>query len=265
MADGVTVEVSTVAFEAALQRLRAGVRDGIVNPKYGTLPKQASLLAKRCQDFTPPRNVGQGRAAVARDLANIFRPLTASAFTSPRLRKIVRTDDSIAWNAAAKNFDTTNHLKNTKAINFSPAWHAQNRMSRGRGRRGRGSNIGVVTLGAQARLARSYITKIKKRVGWARAGWNAGIWAGGAGADSRAPAWVSKHGVGHGSFTFQPLGENAFVRVSNQTGWARYGSVGEGNRILNNAIRARARDMEAYALRMMRIAANKAASPAAAA
>ena len=56
------IEVNTLAFEGAMQKLKSGVRQGFIDPAYGTLTVQARLLAERCQAFTPPRNVGQGNA-----------------------------------------------------------------------------------------------------------------------------------------------------------------------------------------------------------
>lgn len=257
----VTVEVNTVALEAAMQRLRDGVRRGIMDPQYGTLPVQARLLAERCQEFTPPRNVGQGKAAVMRDLTVIYRPLSQSTFESPSIKKIVRTNNMEAWNTISPKFKGAHNLQNTRAIPFSSDWHKQNRMSRGRGRRGKGGNIGVVTLGPEGRRARSYMAIIKKRVGWAKAGWNAGII--GFGGTVKGGTWLSSKGTGGGWFQDGTAAANPFVAVGNSTSWAKYGSAGEGNRILGNAIRARARDMQSYFDRMMRVAAAKATQTAA--
>jgi len=261
MADGVTVEVNSVAFEAAMQRLRSAVRAGLVDPVYGTLPKQAALLAKRCQDFTPPRNVGQGKAAVARDLSTIFRPLDQRTFEDKRLKKIIREDNRPAWDAAARYFRGGNNLRNTRAIGFTTEWHRQNRLARGRGRPGKGGNIGVVTLGPQAKTARTYMKTVQGRVGWAKGGWNAGIASFGG---TVTTSWISKHGTAGGQAIDGTLGADPFVRVINETGWARYGAQGEGNRILRNAIQARSRDIENYVKRQMQLAAAKAMGAAAA-
>lgn len=250
----VTVEVNTVAFTAAMMRLKEGVRLGIVAPQYGTLPVQARLLAERCQELTPPRNVGQGKAAVMRDLTVIYRPLNQSTFTDKGIKKIIREDNRPAWDKVALNFRGSHNLQNTKAIGFNSDWHERNRMSRGRGRRGKGGNLGVVTLGPEGRRARQYMDIIKKRVGWAKAGWNAGII--GFGGSVKAP-WIENKGVGGGWFQDGTTAPDPFVRVGNATGWAQYGQ-GEGDRILSNAIRARARDMQSYFERMMRVAAAKA-------
>ncbi len=237
-----------------MQRLRQGVREGVIAPQYGTLPVQARLLAQRCQDFTPPRSVGQGKAAVSRDITNIFRPLSHTAFQDKGLRRIVRTDDRPAWNKVALNFRGGNHnLKGTTAMGFSASFHDRNRNRKGRGPRAKYGNIGFVTLGPEARSARSYLGKIRQRVGWARAGWNAGVI--GFGGAVSAP-WVSKHGVAGGWFQDGTSSPDPFVKVGNSTGWAKHS--GEGERILRNAISARARDMQSYFHRMMSVAAEKA-------
>lgn len=252
---GFGVTVDSVEFDGAMMRLREGVRRGFVDKQFGLLPVQARLLAERCQRFTPPQNVGQGKAAVARDLTVIFKPLDASTFKNASLKKIIRTDNRPAWDKAAANFRGSHNLQNTKAIGFSVAWHRQNRISRGRGRRSKNGNLGVVTLGPEAREVRRYMRDKKEMVGWARAGWNAGIIGFGG---IVAAKWVSKHGLGQGDFVNGTSSPEPFVSVTNSTSWAKYGSEGEGNRILRNAISARARDMEAYYFRMMKLAATKA-------
>lgn len=255
-----SVEFRTADFVVAMDRLKSGVRAGFVDPTMGTIPVQGRLLAKRCQDFTPPRNKAQGEVAVVRDMSVIFRPLDPVTFRSRRIAEIVRKDNRPAWNAASGRFGDAHALRNTKAIGFDPGWHRRNRISRGRGRRGKKGNLGVVTLGPQGVLARKYMAEVKTRVGWARAGWNAGIV--GLGGSVRT-SWVARHGLGGGSLVKDTSSDNPFVRVTNATSWARYGSMGEGNRILQNAIRARARDMENYYRRMMKLAADRAQGVAA--
>lgn len=253
MPDGISMSVNTAEFDGALQRLRAGVRAGFVDPSFGTLTVQGRLLAQRCADFTPPRNVGQGKAAVARDLTRIFAPIEERTFTSKSLRKIIRSDDRGAWDKAAQNFDDSHKLRNTRAMAFSPEWHIKNRISRGRGRSAKKGNLGFVTLGPQAIAARGYLKDVQKRVGWARAGWNAGLI--GLGGKPKGD-WIARHGKKRGSLVDGRSSDDPFVQVINDTGWARYAG-GEGERILSNAIRARARDMETYYYRMMRVAGQK--------
>lgn len=249
------IQVNTVQFEAAMQRLRQGVRAGFIDPQYGLLPVQARLLAERCQTFTPPRNVGQGKAAVARDITTIYRPLSQTTFTSPSVKKIVRRDDRPAWNKMALNFRGVHNLGNTTAIGFDGGeLHKRWRNKRGRTYRAKYGNIGYVTLGPEGRQVRRYIGDKKKMVGWARAGWNAGII--GFGGTVKTP-WVSKHGLGQGSFVNGTASPDPFVQVANSTSWAR-SARGEGERILRNAIVARSRDMESYYFRMMKLAATKA-------
>lgn len=164
------------------------------------------------------------------------------------MRKIVMTDNRPAWEAAAKNFTDHSGLKGTHAIGFSEDWHKRNRISRGRGRR---TGLYEVTLGPEGRKSRDYMAKVKKRVGWAKAGWNSGII--GLGGTVKGQ-WISRHGQGNGGLQNGSSSPDPFIHVWNSTSWAKYGREWEGNRILRNATAARIRDMESYAFRMARIA-----------
>jgi len=258
MSDNVTMTVNSVAFAASMLRLQQGVKDGIIDKRYGTLAVQTELLSKRCQDFTPPRNVGQGKAAVARDITTIFKPISQNTFDNKGIRKIIRRDDRDGWNKAALNFGNEHQLRNTKAIGFSTAWHTQNRRSKGRGPGWKKNhNIGVVTLGPEARKVRAYIREKKQLVGWARAGWNVGIIAFGGTVSGQ---WITRHGMLRGSIVDARANAAPYVRVLNDTGWARYNSGGEGQRILRNAVTSRAADMQTYFNRMMNLAKAKAES-----
>lgn len=249
--------VDSAEFEAAMQRLKNGVQRGFVDPQYGTLTVQGRLLAERCQDFTPPRNVAQGKAAVARDMTNMYRPLSHTTFDRPSIKKIVRTDDRQAWDKVAQNMKGSHNLQNTKAMGFSKDWHARNRNKRGRGFRAKYGNMGFVTLGPEGREARKYMKEVQKRVGWARAGWNMGIFAlGGQYGGANIAPWIKRHGVAKGQFVDGRSLADPFIQVINDTSWAK--NSGEGERILKNAIAARARDMESYFFRMMKLAADRA-------
>lgn len=257
MSDGFFGEVNSVAFEGAMQRLREGVRKGFVEPQYGTLGVQGRLLAERCQTFTPPKNVGQGRAAVTKDIMAVYWPVQQNTFTNKGLRKIVRNDNRTAWNVVSPRFSATSGLKNTTAIAFDPARHERLRNRRFRVK-SRYKNLGSVTLGDEAKKSRAYLKEILTRVGWAKAGWNAGIL--GLGGAVKA-SWISRHGIIRGRLFDGRSDADPYIRVVNDTGWAKKSN--EGERILKNAIAARARDMEAYVMRMMRVAADNASRRAA--
>ncbi len=246
--DGAIVEVSTVAFEGAMQRLKQGVHSGFIDPLYGTLTYQARMLSAKCQEFTPPRNVGKGNAAVMRDLGRIYFPQSPKTYKEKSIRRIVMNDDRAAWDAASPRFSGS--IRNTRAIAFSEQWHQQNRNNRGRARNVRN----VVTLGPQASLARAYMKKIKARVGWAKAGWNMGIIAFGG---QVAANWIARHSVLRGKVTDGRNEPDPYVGVTNDTGWAQ-NNRGEGERIMRNAVNARIRDMYSYFDRMMKLAADKA-------
>lgn len=260
MADDVIgIEANTAVLEGAMMALRKGVRDGLIDPQYGTLGVQGRLLAQRCQDFTPPRNVGQGNVAVVRDLSRIYFPQSSKTYKNARMRKIVMNDDRAAWDRAAEHFTGNIALRGTRAIAFSEQWHRQNRDARGRAVRGKYGHIGIVTLGPQGALAREYIKKVKARVGWARAGWNMGIIAFGG---QVSAGWVARHSIIRGSVTDGRADYNPFVAFTNDTGWAKY-NRGEGERIVRNATLARIRDISAYAERMTKLAAERAFKQAA--
>jgi hypothetical protein len=99
--------------------------------------------------------------------------------------------------------------------------------------------------------------QVKKRVGWARAGWNMGIISFGG---TISANWISRHGLNRGSIVDGRMDAAPYVRVVNDTGWAKYNAGGEGQRILRNAVSSRAADMQTYFNRMMLLAKAKAES-----
>lgn len=248
-----SMEVNSAAFEQAMQRLRTGIRAGLIDPKFGTLPVQARLLAERCQTLTPPRSSKQGRDAVARDILGIFKPLQQSTWRDKSIRKIIRTDDRPAWAALSANFSKDTGLRNTTAISFAPALHQ--RMRNRRGFIGRGARkTGAVTLGPEARRVKAYLRETQKRVGWAKAGWNLAIRRLGG---VVAAAWIASKGDAGGTVTIDSSSSNPAIFVGNRTSWA--GARGnEARRIVRTAIASRARDMQNYLERMMRLAVQKA-------
>lgn len=252
------IEVNTAAFEGAMQRLRAGVRKGFIDPSMGTLTVQARLLSERCQDFTPPRNVGQGNAAVIRDMTRIYFPVSENTFQDKHIKKIVRTDDRAAWGAVSRNFKS-GPLRNTTAVAFSESAHQNQRDRRGRAYRSKYGNFGTVTLGPEGRKARGYMKEIKPHVGWAKAGWNMGIVAFGG---TVGPAWIGRHSIARGRVVDERNTADPWVQVINDTGWAK-NAGGDGERIMRNAINTRIRDMQNYAERMMKLAADNAMRAAA--
>lgn len=269
------VVTNTVQFEAAMQRLRAEIRRGTVHPDFGLLAVQGRLFAERCQQLTPPfrQKAGKngdnsasawvvGKRAVARDLHRVYYPISENTWNDPRLKAIIRTDNRTAWAKVVRNFrsEKTAFLSKTIAVGFSKSMHEKYRISRGRvaglktKKRSALSTLGMVTLGKQGKMARDFSMEKRKNVGWAKAGWNAGIFNLGG---KPPPGWIAQHGTKRSAFTDGRNSSDPFIRVTNFSGWARY-SKGEGERIMRNALATRARDIERYAERMAVVARDRA-------
>lgn len=242
------IVVNSIQFEAAMQRLKKGVRDGIIDPGYGTLTVQGRLLAERCQAMTPPRNYSQGRKRVEKDISKAFQPLRPQDFKSPSIQRIVRRDDRDAWREASKHFNNR-RLRDTEAVDFDASHHARQRQSRGRVF----NSGGIVTLGPQATKVRRYVRAKQALVGWARAGWNIGI----LGLGGRIKdAWVARHSVNRGRLIDGRASADPYIRVINDTSWGKGGQTAE--KVVRDAVGYRARDMANYVDRMMKLARDKA-------
>ena len=239
------------AFGYAMGNLTRAVQRGLVDPEIGTLGKQAQLLTEHCMKLTPPNNVGQGKRRVAADVERIFHPIDPKQLTSPGLAELVRRGDPVAWEAAARNI-RKGPLAGTVAVVPTPELHQRNR-----DRRGRAKPTNYVTLWPQRTALRALLRAAQERVGWARAGWLRAYYALGG---QRVPSWVARHGAVKGQFYDGRNDPNGpFVEVRNDTGWGQ--NRGESERIVNAAMRARARAMQSYFNKMMELSAKGIATP----
>lgn len=230
-------------FGFALGNVRRAVQMGLVDPELGTLGKQGQLLAEHCMRLTPPKSAAQGRKRVQRDLEKIFHPVDPAGLDSPSLRKLVYRGDAPGWEAFARNV-RKGPLAGTVAVTPDAALHQANRDSRGRARR-----TNMVTLWPQRGALKALINAAKERVGWGKGGWLRGYLALGG---RRAPDWVLRHGAVRGVFVDGRSAERPAIEVRNDTGWGR---SGESQRIVGNALAARARAMQRYFDTMMGLAA----------
>jgi hypothetical protein len=225
------------------------VRTGLIDPEVGTLSKQAQLLCEDCIKVTPPASVGQGKRRVRFDVEKIFHPLDPAEFRSPSLQKAIRRSSPEAWNALSANFKA-GPLAGTVAVVPSPSIHSANR-----DRRGRAKKTSLVTLWKQRGALKQVLAGALDRVGWAKAGWLRGYFAL---RGTRAPAWVTRHGLVRGQFFDGRTGadtSNWFIEVRNDTGWGKRGN--NSQQIVNAALMARAHSMESYFNTQMRLAAAK--------
>jgi len=244
----VTVVGNTMRFYDALQRLRGGVKTGLIDPSVGTLPKQAQLLTEDCMKLTPPSNLKQGRDRVGKDVRKIFHPLDAATFRSKSVRAIIEKSNVAGWEAFSRNIKA-GPLSNTRAIQPTPSLHIANRDRRGRARK-----TNFVTLPRQKSSFNKVLGHAQGMVGWARSGWMRAYTALGG---MRAPSWVSRHGA-NGVFIDNTKSGNQStwsISVYNNTGWGKRGQ--NSQQIVDIAFRGRITAMETYFKNQMRLAAEK--------
>lgn len=237
---------NTGAFAFQLGRLRDAIKKGLIDPDVGTLSKQAQLLCEDCINATPPKGMSEGKKRVQNDMQKIFHPLDPAQFTSKGIQSLIRRSDMSAWNAAATSM-RSGPLAGTQAVNPTEQLHTANR-----DRRGRAKKTNFVTLWKQRGAFKSLLKSAQERVGWAKAGWLRGYLAL---RGTRAPAWVTRHGLAKGQFIDGRIGGDTtkwFIEVYNDTGWGN--RADNSQQIVNVAIRARTHAMESYFNNQMRLA-----------
>ena len=264
-------------FAFRLSRIQQLVHRGLVDPEIGTLPKQAQLLTERCMELTPPfagkngtklegvkaREVGE--RAVARDISSVIKGRDKGF-----LEFLVDLQGSrTIVNQELKTKTGRTYVVDVDRIDLDGSeivpWHKRHRDKRGRVLRATSkSNDKTIgrwrsrdTLWTPAENFKAYIKRVQGRVGSAKAGWLlAYIGLGG----KRAPDWILRHGMGHGTFidgTKTP--DNPTITVGNQTKWGLHND--ESGRAVSKAIRDRAMRMNTYFNTMMRLASEGKLTP----
>src|SRR5690606_31871936 len=97
----------------------------------GAVRQQSMLLGKRLIQFTPPSTRAQGRRAVARDIRRAVTPVRPADFTSPDIRRLIRTRDYAGLEAVFGRFEN-GQFAGFKVLPFSAELHRSRRDRRGR-------------------------------------------------------------------------------------------------------------------------------------
>lgn len=259
------MEQRQTEFSVAIARLRAGVRRGLIDPKFGTLPEQAKLLTERCMRMTPPKTQEQGENRTAKDITSIIKGrdpeyldfLVQLTGKTTNVRQALRTKAGVPYVVDVDVIDQSG--------NQIAAWHEKHRDKR-RGRVWRGSSknqddkIGRWrardTLWVPGHVLKSYLAKMKAHVGTAKAGWLKAYLALGG---TRAPDWVRRQSMREGIYINGLNNPKAFIEVRNASKWGTRNSNSAD--IVAKALAYRARDMQRYLDRMMDLARRGIATP----
>ena len=197
--------------------------------------------------LTPPQNLKQGQERTKKDITYIFNPVSSNQLRNKRIAAIVRTGNRNAWDKFAQNIKRS-EFSDTIAVIPNYGLHKLHRNKRGRAIRKRNSPF--VTLEPDQKQLQDYILKEQNMVGWARAGWLP-TYLGLNG--TRAAAWVKRHAPGSGNFTdARNVPNSPFIAGYNTTSWARRSD--EADRIMQNALRARAAAMKRFFEATMEVA-----------
>lgn len=252
------MEQRQTEFSVAIARLRTGVKRGLIDPKFGTLPEQAKLLTERCLRMTSPKTQAQGENRTAKDITSIIKGRDPEYldFVVQLTGKTTQVRQELKTKAGVP------YLIDVDVIDQSggqiAAWHEKHRDKR-RGRVWRGSSknnddkIGRWTarntLWVPGEMLQAYLAKMKSHVGTAKAGWLKAYLALGG---TRAPDWVRRQSMQQGVFVNGLGNPRPFIEVRNASKWGTRNS--NSAEIVAKALAYRARDMQRYLDKMMDLA-----------
>lgn len=213
-----SVAVDTGDLEAKLHILAKTVR---ATPGQ-VIREETKGLAQQIIRLTPPRNLAQGRKAVATDLSRIvWSPDPDTIKWAPLKEAFEKRDVAKATALMAQKGKTF-----TTDVGAIAAQHLKMRTPRGR------INRGVKPfLVAFARTARAYVRDVQSRVGWARGAWVRALLSAG----GTAPSWIARHAAKAGT-VIANFGENPSVTaIAHNVKIPRYQSI------VSTAVRTRER------------------------
>lgn len=183
------IDVEMVDLERAIQRYVNEL--GLELPKI--VKQTFRLLMKDVMDITAPKNLAQGRKAVARDINRAVYLIDYTKIKAKLLRQAVQDREYDVVKAIFSRKKMGDWKKISQLVPFDPSLHANARDARGRVRRWKG----VATLDRQAHS--KYVRQTQKHVGYSRSGWAPGARLAG----SSVPSWVGRHGTPPGRASSQ--------------------------------------------------------------
>src|SRR5579884_778173 len=207
---------------------------------------QGRFLGERLIAFTPPRNQKQGRDRVRKDIQKIIMGIDDEQFD--KIHYVLKGDTNIVRAFVNKQgvvygVDKQNYMPNATAEDLSKFHQAQ------RDQRGRVSEAGqktrdigrwkfITMLVAPQGVVADYIATVSDRVGRGRGGWAEGVLR----LKGKVAQWVAVHARTAGEFRDFSESPNPSIEFVNKSEWA---SGGDQDRIMENAINARIRDINA--------------------
>lgn len=224
------IQVDTTEFAQNVRKYAVAVGKDIND----AVKEEARLICQRIMQFTPPKNLSQGRRRVQSDIERVY--LQPGWFEDTynfqderlagRVKKLVRVKDEVVLE---KIFDNSPKLSRIHIEPFNPAIH---RKFRRNGRVGKGVAPFSFPLQQQGEV-KSYTTKKQKNVGLVKSGWAAClIKLGGS-----VAGWLSKR-PNNGSVQYLEDG----ILLTNRVGIAA--AVDGKGQFARKAIQGRQRDLK---------------------
>lgn len=235
-------EVLTKDFEAALIRYK------VVCQKSWqfVLRQQTRLVGEKLIKFTPPKNLGTGKAHVATDIGKVFADLGGTKWEDKSLDKMWKAGNFEGVKVAlSKHPDKdTFPIFQYQRIFKQPIPNIHKAAISRSGRVPKNFRT-IYAVGVKGEL-KKYITKIQKHVGIAKSGWLAAVQKLG----GKAPNFVSRHGTRFGKLIDKSSGDNPFFEIINNVSTFPKGDL--PIRIMARAINAQRVAMERNVERILR-------------
>ena len=242
-------------FVVALDKLKLAVREGLVHPDHGTLSYQARRLLQRILQLTPAHGSEPAKAQYiamrndVRGLVKVMPVIVMSAIEAQHPQSNRRLDGWLHDNKRGVHLrmNAAGYIKNIGELR---AIHKRQYTARGRVYKfPEGSRYYISPF-----VLAEYLAKVMNPMaGKAKAGW---LPAATALFVPNIPRYAFRHSPGKGVFIDGRQAQRPFIEARNRTLWSR--NDYEAQRIVNNAIRSRTRDMETYFAKTMQGAVKKA-------